>query len=96
MVGQRTLKNSIRATGVGLHTGKKVLMTLRPAGPDEGIVGVGHDRPAVETPLMGTTVAIVGELAAVTAPGDGCRISGHQGQSSFEETCGVRDAVRSA
>ncbi len=31
MVGQRTLKNSIRATGVGLHTGKKVLMTLRPA-----------------------------------------------------------------
>ena len=30
MVGQRTLKNSIRATGVGLHTGKKVLMTLRP------------------------------------------------------------------
>ena len=38
MVGQRTLKNSIRATGVGLHTGKKVLMTLRPAEPDTGIV----------------------------------------------------------
>jgi len=38
MVGQRTLKNSIRATGVGLHTGKKVLMTLRPAAPDTGIV----------------------------------------------------------
>src|SRR4029077_10272499 len=38
MVGQRTLKNTIRATGVGLHTGKKVLMTLRPAGPDEGII----------------------------------------------------------
>ena len=34
MVGQRTLKNTIRATGVGLHTGKKVLMTLRPAAPD--------------------------------------------------------------
>src|ERR1700753_4491470 len=38
MVGQRTLKNSIRATGVGLHTGKKVLMTLRPGPPDSGIV----------------------------------------------------------
>ncbi len=38
MVGQRTLKNTIRATGVGLHTGKKVLMTLRPAPPDSGIV----------------------------------------------------------
>jgi UDP-3-O-[3-hydroxymyristoyl] N-acetylglucosamine deacetylase len=38
MLNQRTLKNSIRATGVGLHTGKKVLMTLRPAAPDSGIV----------------------------------------------------------
>ncbi len=38
MVGQRTLKNSIRASGVGMHTGKKVLMTLRPAAPDTGIV----------------------------------------------------------
>ncbi|HSQ69233.1 MAG TPA: UDP-3-O-acyl-N-acetylglucosamine deacetylase, partial [Steroidobacteraceae bacterium] len=31
-------KNSIRATGVGLHSGTKVLMTLRPALPDSGIV----------------------------------------------------------
>src|SRR6266702_4300349 len=38
MLNQRTLKNSIRATGVGLHTGKKVLMTLRPAPPDTCIV----------------------------------------------------------
>ena len=38
MLNQRTLKNSIRATGVGLHTGKKVLMTLRPAPPETGIV----------------------------------------------------------
>ena len=38
MVGQRTLKNAIRATGVGLHTGKKVLMTLRPAPADSGVV----------------------------------------------------------
>ena len=33
MLKQRTLKNAIRATGVGLHTGKKVLMVLRPARP---------------------------------------------------------------
>ena len=37
MLKQRTLKNSIRATGVGLHTGKKVLMVLRPAPADSGI-----------------------------------------------------------
>ncbi len=38
MIRQRTLKNSIRATGVGLHTGEKVFLTLRPAPPDNGIV----------------------------------------------------------
>jgi UDP-3-O-[3-hydroxymyristoyl] N-acetylglucosamine deacetylase len=38
MLKQRTLKNSIRATGVGLHTGKKVLMVLRPAQANTGIV----------------------------------------------------------
>jgi UDP-3-O-[3-hydroxymyristoyl] N-acetylglucosamine deacetylase len=38
MVGQRTLKNVIRASGVGLHTGEKILMTVRPAAPDTGIV----------------------------------------------------------
>jgi UDP-3-O-[3-hydroxymyristoyl] N-acetylglucosamine deacetylase len=38
LVSQRTLKNVIRATGVGLHTGEKVLMTLRPAPADTGIV----------------------------------------------------------
>lgn len=38
MLRQRTLKNVIRATGVGLHTGDKVYLTLRPAAPDTGIV----------------------------------------------------------
>ncbi len=37
MIKQRTLKNVIRATGVGLHTGKKVFLTLRPAPADKGI-----------------------------------------------------------
>ena len=38
MLRQRTLKSLIRATGIGLHTGRKVAMTLRPAQPDTGIV----------------------------------------------------------
>ena len=38
MVKQRTLKNVIRATGVGLHTGEKVYLTLRPAPVDSGVV----------------------------------------------------------
>lgn len=38
MIRQRTLKNVIRAIGVGLHTGGKVYLTLRPAPVDAGIV----------------------------------------------------------
>ena len=38
MLRQRSLKSSISASGVGLHTGQKVRLTLRPAPPDTGIV----------------------------------------------------------
>src|SRR4249920_3734866 len=38
MIRQRTLKNVVRATGVGLHTGQKVYLSLRPAAPNTGIV----------------------------------------------------------
>lgn len=38
MIRQRTLRNAIRATGVGLHTGDKVYLTLLPAPVDTGIV----------------------------------------------------------
>lgn len=38
MIRQRTLKNTIRATGVGLHSGEKVYLTLRPAPVETGIV----------------------------------------------------------
>ncbi|NQY27139.1 MAG: UDP-3-O-acyl-N-acetylglucosamine deacetylase [Piscirickettsiaceae bacterium] len=38
MIKQRTLKNVIRATGVGLHSGNTVYLTLRPAAPNTGII----------------------------------------------------------
>ena len=38
MIKQRTLKNIVRATGVGLHTGAKIYLTLRPAAPNSGVV----------------------------------------------------------
>jgi len=37
MIKQRTLKNTIRATGVGLHTGDKIYLTLHPAAANTGI-----------------------------------------------------------
>ncbi|MCL7420441.1 MAG: UDP-3-O-acyl-N-acetylglucosamine deacetylase [Methylobacter sp.] len=68
MIKQRTLKNTIRATGVGLHTGDKVYLTLRPAEPNTGIKfrRVDLDEPIVidaspenvgETMLSTTLVA---------------------------------------
>lgn len=51
VIKQRSLKNMIRATGVGLHTGQKVYLTLRPAAPDTGIVFRRVDLPQlVEIP----------------------------------------------
>jgi UDP-3-O-[3-hydroxymyristoyl] N-acetylglucosamine deacetylase len=75
MVGQRTLKNSIRATGVGLHTGTKIFMTLRPAEPDSGIVFRRVDLPGnpevravaenVGETMLGTTL-VMGEAKVST------------------------------
>lgn len=57
MIKQRTLKNVIRATGVGLHSGKKVFLTLRPAAPDTGIIFRRTDLdPVVEIPARAENV----------------------------------------
>lgn len=46
MILQRTLKQTISATGVGLHSGERVKLTLHPAAPDTGIVFRRTDLPA--------------------------------------------------
>jgi UDP-3-O-[3-hydroxymyristoyl] N-acetylglucosamine deacetylase len=46
MLKQRTLKSKIKTTGVGLHTGARVELTLRPAQPETGIVFHRVDLPA--------------------------------------------------
>jgi UDP-3-O-[3-hydroxymyristoyl] N-acetylglucosamine deacetylase len=74
MLRQRTLKSTIRATGVGLHSGEKVYMTLRPAAPNSGItfrrVDLDHpvDIPAdpllVGETMLGTTLINEGTRVA--------------------------------
>lgn len=69
MVHQRTLKNPIRATGVGLHTGEKVYLTLRPAPVNSGVVFVRSDvEPALEIPA---TTENVGDTTLATTIGSG-------------------------
>jgi UDP-3-O-[3-hydroxymyristoyl] N-acetylglucosamine deacetylase len=65
MIKQRTLKTAVRATGVGLHTGEKVVMVMRPAPIDTGIVFCRSDLPgnpaipARATNVTNTTMATV-------------------------------------
>ncbi|MCD8521104.1 MAG: UDP-3-O-acyl-N-acetylglucosamine deacetylase [Saccharospirillaceae bacterium] len=57
MIPQRTLKNAIRATGVGLHSGEKVYLTLKPAPVDTGIVFRRVDLdPVVDIPAHALNV----------------------------------------
>lgn len=57
MIRQRTLKNVIKATGIGLHTGEKVYLTVRPAPVDTGIVFRRVDLdPVVEIPAQAEMV----------------------------------------
>jgi UDP-3-O-[3-hydroxymyristoyl] N-acetylglucosamine deacetylase len=66
---QRTLNNVIRATGVGLHTGEKVFITLRPAPADTGVVFVRCDLdPPVSIPAL---VRNVGDTTMATTLTDG-------------------------
>jgi UDP-3-O-[3-hydroxymyristoyl] N-acetylglucosamine deacetylase len=57
MLAQRTLKTLTRAVGVGLHSGQRVELTLRPAQPDTGIVFRRVDLPeAVDIPISALAV----------------------------------------
>lgn len=92
MLRQRTLKNSIRATGVGLHTGKKVYMTLRPAAAGSGIVFRRADlSPAVD---VYATAAAVGEtMLATTLVQDGVRVKTVEHLMSALAGLGIDNAI---
>ena len=70
MIRQRTLKNIIRATGIGLHSGEKVYLTLRPAAVDTGIVFRRMDLdPVVEIPALAKNVGDT-TMSTTLAKGD--------------------------
>jgi len=74
MIRQRTLKNVIRATGVGLHTGQKVYLTLRPAPANTGIVFRRTDlQPEVEIRACPENVGDT--TLSTTLVRDGVRVS---------------------
>jgi len=74
MLAQRTLKSITRAVGVGVHSGQKVELTLRPAPPDSGIlfrrvdlptpVEIRVDAQAVSDTRMASTISPGGDPGA--------------------------------
>jgi UDP-3-O-[3-hydroxymyristoyl] N-acetylglucosamine deacetylase len=69
MLRQRTLKSLTRAVGLGVHSGQKVELTLRPAPPDSGIVFRRIDLPVpVEVPVSVTAVSDT-RMATTISPG---------------------------
>ncbi|QIB66616.1 UDP-3-O-acyl-N-acetylglucosamine deacetylase [Kineobactrum salinum] len=74
MIRQRTLRNAIKATGVGLHTGEKVYLTLWPAPVNAGIVFRRVDLdPVVEIPARAENVGDT--TLSTTLFADGERVS---------------------
>lgn len=71
MFRQRTLKNLVKTTGVGLHSGRRVELTLRPAAPDTGIVFHRIDLPeVVDIPAQAAMVRDT-RMASVLGEGAG-------------------------
>jgi len=92
VIRQRTLKNIIRAMGVGLHTGEKVFLTLKPAPIDFGIVFKRVDlNPEVEIPARSENV---GETTlSTTLTKDGAKISTVEHLLSAMAGLGIDNAV---
>jgi UDP-3-O-[3-hydroxymyristoyl] N-acetylglucosamine deacetylase len=74
MIKQRTIRSQIKATGVGLHSGIKVEMTLRPAAPNTGILfrRIDLDPPA-DIPVDPSRVTDTRLCSALE--GDGAKVS---------------------
>ncbi len=71
MVQQRTLKSMMRAVGVGLHSGQRVELTMRPAPPDTGIVFRRIDLPSpVEIAVSATAVSDARMASTISVDGD--------------------------
>jgi UDP-3-O-[3-hydroxymyristoyl] N-acetylglucosamine deacetylase len=74
MLRQRTLKTIVRATGVGLHTGLKVAMALRPAPVDSGIVFCRSDLPG-NPAIPASALNVSNTTMATVIEKDGARVS---------------------
>lgn len=92
MIYQKTLRNAVRAKGVGLHSGEQVFLTLRPAPPDTGIT---FRRVDLDPPVaIVAKLANVGDTRLSTAlSSDGVRISTVEHLLSAFSGLGIDNAI---
>ncbi|MEE3189475.1 MAG: UDP-3-O-acyl-N-acetylglucosamine deacetylase [Pseudomonadota bacterium] len=92
MIRQRTLNNTIRATGVGLHSGEKVYLTLKPAPVDSGIIFRRVDLdPIIDIPA---TALQVGETTlSTTLVKDNAKVDTEQHLLSAMAGLGIDNAI---
>lgn len=92
MIKQRTLKNIIRAMGVGLHTGEKVYLTLKPAPVDSGIIFRRVDlNPPVD--IKACTENVGDTTLSTTLVKDGVRVATIEHLLSAMAGLGVDNAI---
>ncbi len=65
MTKQRTLKQAAKVTGIGLHSGKKVTLTLRPAPANTGVIYARTDLEPVVYFLQAQTLFVIHNYAHV-------------------------------
>ena len=92
MIKQRTLKNTIRATGVGLHSGDKVYLTLHPA---EANSGISFRRVDLDEPVtINATPENVGEtMLSTTLVKEGVKVSTVEHLLSALAGLGIDNAI---
>jgi UDP-3-O-[3-hydroxymyristoyl] N-acetylglucosamine deacetylase len=93
MIKQRSIKKSVTASGIGLHSGKKVTITFKPAPADTGIVFVRTDiTPNV---VFNTSPEMVRdtELCTALVTEDGCRVSTVEHLSAALSALGVDNLI---
>jgi UDP-3-O-[3-hydroxymyristoyl] N-acetylglucosamine deacetylase len=92
VIKQRTLKNTIRAMGVGLHTGVKVVLTLKPAGINEGIQFRRVDLNPVVT-IAASTENVGDTTLSTTLIKDGVRVATVEHLLSAMAGLGIDNAI---
>ena len=89
---QRTIKNDITCKSVGLHSGRKIEMVIRPAGVDEGIVFVRTDLPA-RNKIKADVHNVVDTTLATTIGSNGVTVSTVEHLMSAFSGMGVDNAL---